>query len=129
MRIFLTGITGNLGSEVYQSLIRGGHDIIAIIRARDEDETRSRLGMLLDDISEKTKFILYDLENPSNVKFPSADYLIHCAGTVHFRDAGVRNSRMTAVALDIATRFDIPILHVSTAFLDKPNGSRFRNEY
>ena len=41
MRIFLTGATGYIGSAVLDALVRGGHDVTALVRNKDPvDEFR-----------------------------------------------------------------------------------------
>src|ERR1700676_4907161 len=36
MRIFLTGATGYIGSAVLDSLVRGGHDVTALVRDNEK---------------------------------------------------------------------------------------------
>jgi len=37
MRIFLTGATGYIGAAVLDALVRGGHDITALVRDKCAD--------------------------------------------------------------------------------------------
>ena len=36
MRIFLTGATGYIGSAVLDALVRGGHDVTALVRNNEK---------------------------------------------------------------------------------------------
>ena len=40
MRIFLTGATGYIGAAVLDALVRGGHDVTALVR--DNEKARAR---------------------------------------------------------------------------------------
>ena len=44
MRIFLTGATGYIGSAVLDALVRGGHDVTALVRTNDKARRVSKRG-------------------------------------------------------------------------------------
>src|SRR5690242_3357766 len=45
MRIFLTGATGYIGSAVLDALLRGGHEVMALVRDPEKAERVSRRGV------------------------------------------------------------------------------------
>src|ERR1700738_4889169 len=44
MRIFLTGATGYIGAAVLDALVRGGHDVPALVRTRDKARSVAKRG-------------------------------------------------------------------------------------
>ena len=59
MRIFLSGATGYIGSAVLDALMRGAHEVTAIVRVPDKAEAMQRRGVhaLLGDLSEPSSYI------------------------------------------------------------------------
>jgi thioester reductase-like protein len=62
--------------------------------------------------------------------YGTVDYIIHCAGIVHFREAGNKNEEMMVHVIALAHKLSAPIHFVSTAFVDRADGSdSFNNHY
>lgn len=72
MRIFLTGATGYVGSAVLDALLRGGHQVTALVRDREKAERLSRPGV---------QPIIGDLSKPASYAAAAegADGIIHAA--------------------------------------------------
>jgi nucleoside-diphosphate-sugar epimerase len=72
MRIFLTGATGYIGSAVLDALLRGGHQVTALVRDREKAERLSRPGV---------QPVIADLSKPASYAAPAegADGIIHAA--------------------------------------------------
>ncbi len=130
MKVILTGITGNLGSEIFRTLRRNGHQVIPVVRAENEEEAFERLRLTLGDEISFPQIIISDLLKrcPSTTD-QSADCIIHCAGIVKFRNVQSRNARMASNISRLAEELEIPLYHLSTAFVWKPDVSVVRNEY
>ncbi|MBI4264813.1 MAG: NAD-dependent epimerase/dehydratase family protein [Acidobacteria bacterium] len=58
MRIFLTGATGYVGSAVLEALLRGGHDVTALVRDPEKAERVSMRGVqpVLGDLSKPASY-------------------------------------------------------------------------
>ncbi len=125
MKVILTGITGNLGYEIAEELLTQGHDVIAIIRHGTE--------IKIPKLKERLKDVLYaDLLDETSIGYENdADYIVHCAGVVHFRNAGNSNLKMMEKVIKLAKDKQIPIYFVSTAFVYRPDGDThsFNNAY
>lgn len=123
MKALLTGITGNLGYEVASNLTRRGFIVIPIIRSSRKQT----------NLQGQFKEIVYsDLTGADSIQFNGvADCIVHCAGMVHFRDAGNANEQMMQKVVDLAKRLKIPIYFVSTAFVYRPSEIKgdFNNSY
>jgi nucleoside-diphosphate-sugar epimerase len=72
MRIFLTGATGYIGSAVLDALLRGGHDVTALVRDPEKAERVSRRGV---------HPIVGDLSKPASYSAAAvaADAIVHTA--------------------------------------------------
>ncbi len=70
MRVFLTGATGYVGSAVLDALIRGGHEITALVRNPENAEELARRGV---------QPVLGTLAKPSSF----AEAAEACDGTIH----------------------------------------------
>src|SRR5215207_3072758 len=72
MRIFLTGATGYIGSAVMDSLLRGGHEVTALVRTPEKAEQVSGRGV---------HPIIGELSKPASyaVAAESADAIVHTA--------------------------------------------------
>jgi nucleoside-diphosphate-sugar epimerase len=88
MRIFLTGGTGYIGSAVLDALVRGGHEVDALVRNREKAaEVQSRgAHPLLGDLSQPVSYA---------ASVAAADGAIHTA-----IDGGSRNITVDATAVD-----------------------------
>ncbi|MEK7658634.1 MAG: SDR family oxidoreductase [Patescibacteria group bacterium] len=122
MKVILTGVTGNLGHEIAIDLINRGFSIIPII----QPGTISGLSRYFNEI------IYSDLINSDSIQFSgTADCIIHCAGIVHFKNAGNSNEKMILKIIDLARKLKIPIYSISTAFVYRPpnKNNNFNNVY
>ena len=70
MKVFLTGATGCVGSAVLDALVRGGHQVTALVRDPEKAARVSRLGV---------QAVLGDLRVPATY----AAHVETCDGTVH----------------------------------------------
>jgi len=72
MRIFLTGATGYIGSAVLDALLRGGHDITALVRDPEKAERVSHRGV---------HPVIGELQKPKSYAqaAESADAIVHTA--------------------------------------------------
>lgn len=125
MKTLLTGITGNLGYEIASDLARRDFIVVPIIRpSRKENES---------GLQANFKEVVYsDLTGADDIQYDgTADCIIHCAGIVHFRNAGNANEQMMIKVASLAQRFKIPLYFISTAFVYRPAGENesFNNSY
>ena len=121
MKVLLTGITGNLGSEVARDLRRRGMEVVPIVRPGK----RGSLPQCEDGVES-------DLTGEGGIEFGgAAEAVVHCAGVVHFQKAGNANERMMRKVLHLAESLRVPLFFASTAFVYKPPGKEtsFNNRY
>ncbi|MDN3647145.1 SDR family oxidoreductase [Pontixanthobacter aestiaquae] len=123
MRIFLTGAAGLIGGEVAARLLTAGHSVTALvhnnrnIRANDNSEVHPT-EVVSGDVSQP----LFGWKKSEWDRLTAShDLLIHCAATVRFDldDETYRtvNTGGAANAVEFARSGDMPILHVSTAYV------------
>ncbi len=130
MKIILTGITGNLGSEIFHSLKLRGHEIVPVIRADCKDEAFRRLKSILGKEVVFSEIIISDLQGQLSVTYPLfSDCIIHCAGVVQFKDVSKQNEEMARNITRLACQLKIPLYHISTAFVWKADNAEPLNEY
>ncbi|MCA9791125.1 MAG: NAD-dependent epimerase/dehydratase family protein [Candidatus Eremiobacteraeota bacterium] len=77
MRVFVTGATGLLGSNLCHLLIEKGHEVVALVR--DPDKARQQL-------PENINFVIGDLESIAAIEddLAACDGVVHCAA--YFRE-------------------------------------------
>lgn len=125
MKTLLTGITGNLGYEIASDLTRRGFVVVPIIRPSRKEGVSS--------LQTNYEEVVYsDLTGMDDIQFDgTADRIVHCAGIVHFRNAGNANEQMMLKVVDLAQRLKIPLYFISTAFVYRPAGENdgFNNSY
>lgn len=120
MKALLTGITGNLGYELALWLSQHDVEIIPCVRSGRINEIRERFPLVIE-----ADLTTDDIEISEDI-----DCIIHCAGIVHFQRAGNQNESMMRKIVNLAKSKNIPIYHVSTAFVYRPDGStNFNNSY
>jgi len=123
MNVLLTGITGNLGFEIANSLYKKEVNILPVVRNL---ESLDALGLDFKHAIETdlTKEI-------PNIELSRIDCIVHSAGNVHFEKSGDSNSKMMRSVIQIAEAHKVPVYYVSTAFLWREPGSieRLRNTY
>jgi long-chain acyl-CoA synthetase len=149
-RVFLTGATGFLGMEVLARLLeRTDHEILCLVRGRDDAAARERLdGVLATLYSEPARFaervhalrgdVTHELPVPEDV-----DVVCHCAASIAFDleldEAREINVDGTEAILDLARAAGARrFVHVSTAYVSGTHqgvfhegelGTEFRNTY
>ncbi len=123
MKVLLTGITGNLGYEIAQSLHKHDAEVVSIIRNASAYTPHT---MPTESVIE-CDLVKIDTE----VRAAGVDCIVHSAGSVHFKNAGDTNSQMMRSVIKIAQKHGVPIYYISTAFLWRPHGSDevLRNAY
>ncbi|MXP14964.1 sugar nucleotide-binding protein [Altererythrobacter confluentis] len=123
LKIFLTGAAGLIGGEVASRLLAAGHQVTALvhqnrdIRANDGSSVTPG-AVVCGDVSKP----LLGFGKPEFDRLTAAhDLIIHCAATVRFDldDDAYRqvNTGGAANAVEFARAGDMPLLHVSTAYV------------
>jgi len=127
MKALLTGITGNLGYEVYLDLIKRGINVVPCVRPGRTD-ILSSYPAKFDQVVECD---LTDREGGDINLSEEVDCIVHCAGVVHFNIAEDKNQQMMLRVVKLATKLKIPVYAVSTAFVYKPLDTirEFNNSY
>jgi long-chain acyl-CoA synthetase len=149
-RVFLTGATGFLGMEVLARLLeRTSHEVLCLVRARDDAGARERLdGVLRTLYRDPARYaarvhavrgdVTHELAVPDDV-----DIVCHCAASISFDmeldEAREINVDGTEAILDLArTAGAHRFVHVSTAYVsgtyqgvfrEGELGTEFRNTY
>lgn len=123
MNIFLTGAAGLIGGEVAARLLVAGHNVTALVHNNREilannGDAVEPGEIVSGDVSEP----LFGWDKSEWERLTSAhDLLIHCAATVRFDldDDTYRrvNTGGAANATEFARSGNMPILHVSTAYV------------
>jgi len=120
MKILFTGITGNLGQELSNWFVQHNVEVIPCVRSRHKEEILRHF----------PKMVTADLTSEDILYSGNIDCIVHCAGVVHFQKAGNQNEAMMTRIVNFAKPQNIPIYHVSTAFVYRPDGStNFNNSY
>ena len=123
MKVFLTGAAGLIGGEVAARLLAQGHSVTAMvhnnrdIRANNGSEVHPG-EIVTGDVSRP----LFGWDKSEWDRLTGGhDLLIHCAATVRFdldeETYRAVNTGGAANALEFARSGDMPILHVSTAYV------------
>lgn len=159
LAILLTGVTGFVGGALAVELLRAGHQLAAVVRARDEDAARARvvesLARFIDVDAARSAASAMDLvvgdlgevETYRHALFDRLTHVAHAAGCTSFAAraevwrTNVEGSEMLARRLRDAPALR-RFLHVSTAYAcgevstpvihedDAPRpGRRYVNEY
>ena len=129
MKVLLTGITGNLGSQIGHILQNNGHEIIPVVRFTGKD-CRNRFLEVGFDPGSFSEILEADL----NQTMPAAsiddlDAIVHCAGIVHFNKAKNINQVLAENIVQFAKRNEVPIYHISTAYVHDPEHGVPENQY
>ena len=125
MKALLTGITGNLGYEISLDLIRRGITVVPCVRPGNKKA-------LSFHPTEFEEVVECDLTAGKDIEFSgNVDYIVHCAGVVHFRDAEDKNEQMMHAVIRLAEKLDVPVYFISTAFVYRALGTNigFHNAY
>ena len=123
MNIFLTGSAGLIGGEVAARLLSAGHSVTALVHNNREILANNGQAIQPSEVvSGDVSAPLFGWDTAEWDRLTSAhDLLIHCAATVRFDldDETYRrvNTGGAANAVEFARSGDIPILHISTAYV------------
>lgn len=99
MRVFLTGATGYIGSAILDALLRGGHEVTALVRNSEKAERVSHRGV---------RAVIGDLGKPASyaAAADAADAVIHTAHESGKRKQKVDRQAIDAFLLSAARRAD-----------------------
>ena len=123
MKIFLTGAAGLIGGEVAQRLVARGHHVTAGVHRNPEVRGNDGQPVAVADS------VIIDLTTPALGLGEAAardiadrhDLILHCAATVRFdldeAAYSATNVAGTAAVLALAALRDLPMIHVSTAYV------------
>jgi len=147
--ILLTGATGFLGMDALARLIEREEEVVVMIRARDADGARERLGETLARLYDapppaaaQVKVVRGDLlesglglsASERRTLVASVDRIVHCAASITFdlpleeaRAINVRGAeRVVELAKEIACEGGLRrVVHVSTAFVSGRHAGEF----
>ncbi len=147
MSLLLTGATGFVGMEVLVRLLEGDEEVVALVRASDDEEAGARLATVLDGLGvasaerSRARAVAAELTEPGmGITDATADALagevteiVHCAASVSFAlpldEARAINVVGTRGVLELAQRIGHGALrrmvHVSTAYVAGRHRGRF----
>lgn len=123
LNIFLTGAAGLIGGEVAARLLSGGHKVTAMVHSNREIRANNGAMVAVHDV------VCGDVSRPLfgwdkdlfNRITANHDLLIHCAATVRFdlEDEAYTSINVggAANAVEFARSGNMPLLHVSTAYV------------
>lgn len=144
-RVLLTGITGSIGSWIARKVLLAGNELLAVVRADSDAVANSRLQAALDVVGAGDFFgnvevmrgdvCLEGLGLESEIS-EAADIslIIHCAAVLEFGEDYAELSRQvnvrgTANVLELAEKLQVPICHLSTAYVaGRRSGTVYENE-
>ena len=131
--VFLTGITGSLGSWLARKAIRAGWCVTALVRADDDYTARQRVGAALEtagagELADEVRIIRGDLGETdiasrlAGLIEGPVERIVHCAADTKFDSSASRgNGEINLVGtermLDLAARCGLAMTHVSTAYV------------
>ncbi|MBI3117064.1 MAG: SDR family oxidoreductase [Candidatus Hydrogenedentes bacterium] len=143
-RVFLTGATGILGSWLLADALRQGYQATVLMRDNSEADARRRLDKVLGvaglrhaaqgvqicggDVSQPD----FGLSRGTLAKLRrDTDLFIHCAASVSFdpqkeQDTWQTNMQGAVHVLDVLADTQIPLYHVSTAYVAGKNPGLWR---
>ena len=134
-RVFITGATGILGSWILADALRRGYEPSVLMRDATVRQARQRLELVLSlagitDGAERIRVYLGDVSEPSfglthqqiDEIRGGTDLMVHCAASVSFdpqkeHDTWNTNVQGTVHVLDVLADTQIPLYHVSTAYV------------
>ncbi len=123
LNIFLTGAAGLIGGEIAARLQSAGHRVTALVHKNHD--IRANNGSAVSPYEVVVGDVSAPMFNWDQAKFDrltnAADLLIHCAATVRFDLEEKQYARVNiggaANAVEFARAGDMPLLHVSTAYV------------
>lgn len=123
LNVFLTGAAGLIGGEIAARLLSTGHRVTALVH--NNRDIRANDGTVVKPHEVITGDVSAPMFGWDKAQFDrladGADLLIHCAATVRFdledEDYARVNIGGAANAVEFARAGDMPLLHVSTAYV------------
>jgi nucleoside-diphosphate-sugar epimerase/putative sterol carrier protein len=131
-KIIFTGITGAVGSWIAAEALKRGHTILAIMRDKNPENARERIGDILN-ITDIDKY--YDnidvikgnicddlLSITEKPEIKDVSMVFHCAAATEFSDANAEQSMQVNVKgtrniLELTGKLRIPLCYISTAYI------------
>lgn len=133
MKLFLTGISGTLGSWMAAEALRRGWQVTALMRDRDLATARRRVERVLSLAgagiwSDRVEIVRGDLAGdqfwPGQeiAGLKDITLICHCAACTRFDQAAAdlayrTNVQGTARVLKLAKRWQVGLIHISTAYI------------
>lgn len=143
-RLLITGATGILGGWVVADALRRGHRPVALLRDPNMERARERIEAVVTlaglprEAARSVEIVLGDVRRHELGLAPETrdglrdglDGVIHCAASVSFSQKHGQHTWDTNVngllhVLGIFARTDIPLYHVSTAYVAGKTPGRF----
>lgn len=131
-KILLTGVTGTVGNWIAAEALRCGKRVLAIMRDENIAAAGERLKSVLDiagagDHIDGVDIIKGDIcedlsDTADNLKTADVSMVFHCAASTDFSESSSELSQRTNVGgtenvLKLATKLNVPICHISTAYI------------
>ena len=142
--VFITGVTGSIGSWMARTILDKGGHVIALTRAETEEAARTRAENALKAVGTGTYAGRLVVLRGDICEDPLAEYLaakghkpsliVNCAGVLEFgQEHAELNHRVnvqgTANLLHLAETLEVPFCHFSTAYIaGKRQGHVFETE-
>ena len=148
--MFLTGITGSLGSWIAKVALAEGTHITALVRADSLAEARERAYHALSVVGAESYFeqltiLVGDITQSERPEVGKVDLVLHCAAAMDFAESARPllekvNIDGTRQVLAWTEGWSVPLVHVSTAYVagnrcdraletDIDTGQGFHNPY
>lgn len=131
--IFLTGITGTVGSWLAGEALSRGTRVSALVRGDSDAPARRRVDAVLNivgagEFSDRVQIVRGDLcregfaIDAGESALPDFSLIIHCAACTEFQNGSAERSYITNVegtrrVLELAASRKVPIVHISTAYV------------
>ena len=125
--MFLTGITGSLGSWIARVALADGIRITALVRADSDEEARKRAYHAMSVVGAESYFkqlsvIAGDITSRSLPKIDRPDLVLHCAAAMDFAESARPllekiNIHGTQQVVQWTENWNAPLVHVSTAYV------------
>jgi nucleoside-diphosphate-sugar epimerase/predicted lipid carrier protein YhbT len=123
--VFITGVTGALGSWIAQRAMADGVRVKALARATKSHTAQQRVEQSLAVTIAQPSPLLEVIEGDlfsARIDPGSVDLVIHCAACTAFHDHAAAASHETNVQglrhiLNLCTLHSLPLVHISTAYV------------
>ena len=129
--IFLTGITGSVGSAIARQWLANGARVVALVRAESQAQAAQRVARVLgvvgaDQWLDQVTVVTGDICQPGlglTCDLPAGlSHVIHSAACMDFDESKAAHLHRTNVqgtchVLEVAQRHTLPMAYVSTAYI------------